>query len=228
MRRELTLKVLRINLKLLSSIIDIFYHPKCVACGRSAGSEYICKNCIDGIHMLCVDSYAPIRCEYSQLWALAAYEGPWMEVIHKFKYGRQRTAIRVIRKMLEKQVGFFYYVDCIVPVPLHRWRYITRGYNQSAIVAKMISKIIDRPVFHRALVKRVNTPPQVGMTLRERTANLKGVFSGPVFMAQSVEGKNVLLVDDVVTSGSTASECAKILVKSGAKRVDVLTLAKTL
>ena len=215
-------------MRFLKSLIDIIYNPKCVACGSVAGDNYVCKKCLDGIHLLCIDSYAPIRLNYSELWAVAAYEGPWMEVIHKFKYGKERTAIRVIRNLLEMKIDIFYYVDCIVPVPLHRIRYIKRGYNQSAILAKMVSKILDRPVYYRALTKKINTSQQVGKALRERTANLMGAFSRPRYLSQSVEGKNVLLVDDVVTSGSTVSECAKILVKSGAKRVDVLTLAKTL
>lgn len=151
-----------------------------------------------------------------------------MEVIHKFKYGRERTACRVIRDFLKKHVDQFYYVDCLVPVPLYPTRYFRRGYNQSAIIANMVSKILKRPVFNRAVIKSFNTEQQVGKSLNERLENLKGAFSRPKILPQSVKGKNILLVDDVVTSGTTINECAKVLIKSGAKRVDVLTLAKTL
>lgn len=151
-----------------------------------------------------------------------------MEIIHNFKYGRGRASHKVIFSMLKNNLTSLDHIDCIVPVPQHYRRYLLRGYNQSAVVANMVSKIIDRPAYLRALSKLVNTPPQVGKTLRERTDNLAGAFSRPRLLAQPVMGKNVLLVDDVVTSGSTIDECAGALRKAGAKRVDVLTLAKVL
>ena len=216
------------HLPIISKILDLVYAPKCVACGKTIGTNYICKACSDKVDLLCVDSYAPVHRNFSHLWVLAAYEGPWMEVIHKFKYGKDRTAHRVIFDVLKDKIEKFYYVYCIITVPLHRWRYIKRGYNQSTIIAKMISKILSRPIYNRALVKSVNTSSQVGQTLRERRINLRSVFKQPRLLSQSVKDKNILLVDDVVTSGATVDECSKIIRRAGARRIDVLTLAKTL
>ena len=151
-----------------------------------------------------------------------------MEVIHNFKYGKSRAAHELIFSILQDNICSFEHVDCIVPVPQHFRRYILRGYNQSVVIAKMVSKIVRRPVSLRALAKRRATPSQVGKTLKDRNENLKGAFARPRFLPQSVAGKKVLLVDDVITSGSTIDECSRILRKAGARRIDVLTLAKTL
>lgn len=215
-------------MKLIDSVINVVFTPKCIACGSLTENVYLCKKCLDNIHLLCVDSFAPVQKYYETLWALAAYEGPWMEVVHHFKYGRERVANRVIFDILRQKISKFDHIDCIVPVPQHNRRYIRRGYNQSAIIAKMISKIIGRPTLLRAIMKTVNTSQQVGKTLNERKINLRNAFCLPKFLPQSVRQKNILLVDDVVTSGSTVDECARILRKAGARRVDVLTLAKTL
>lgn len=211
----------------IKSLVEIVYTPRCIVCGSIADS-HLCRNCCSGIHFLRSDVVAPIRKHHSRLWALAAYEGPWLEVIHKFKYGKSRAALNIIDGLLKLSNVVFSDVDCIVPVPLSWRRYLKRGYNQSLIIAKMVAALTGRSVLQRAIVKSRHTRPQVGKSFRERRENLEAAFAAPGFMRQSVEDKIVLLVDDVVTSGATVDECARVLKRLRAKRVDVLTLAKTL
>jgi ComF family protein len=113
----------------------------------------------------------------------------------------------------------------ILPIPLHKKRLRTRGYNQSALVAKRLSKESGIGARFDLLEKKVETRPQVGLSLNERLNNVKGSFviKDPAF----IKGRDILLVDDVMTTGATVNECSKILKKSGALRVDVITIART-
>lgn len=212
----------------LKSLLSVIYTPRCIVCGTSTLDRCLCKDCLDNIHFLCREVSTPVRRYYSRLFAVAAYEGPMLAVVHKFKYGRGRAAVRIVSDLLKEHIRWFDDVECIVPVPQSMRRYIKRGYNQSVIIAQMVSRLTGKPVFARALVKAAHTPPQVGKSLGERKDNLVAAFAAPHFRAQSVKNRNVLLVDDVVTSGATIDECARVLLKSGASKVDVLTVAKTL
>lgn len=116
-------------------------------------------------------------------------------------------------------------IDLIIPIPLSKQRMIERGYNQAEVVARCVSKAAGLPVDAHSLVRTMHTPMhRVGMDKRARELTVKNAFK--VVRPNLVDGKCVLLVDDVFTSGSTASNCAKVLKKAGAERVIVLTLAR--
>ena len=115
--------------------------------------------------------------------------------------------------------------DLIAPVPLHRWRLLWRRYNQAALLAHALGRLSGKPVAPGLLVRRRATPSQGHLNPAQRRANVAGAFAlRPA--AAGIEGKRVLLVDDVLTTGATAGECAKVLLKAGAAAVDVLTLAR--
>jgi ComF family protein len=113
--------------------------------------------------------------------------------------------------------------DIIAPVPIHRNRLIKRGFNQSVVLSQRLS--VETGVrLHRTALKKVkDTPPQVGLTRRERIENLKGSFA--ISNTNAIRDKRVLLVDDVATTGSTIAECSKIITAGKAARVDALVLA---
>jgi ComF family protein len=113
----------------------------------------------------------------------------------------------------------------LVPVPLHKWRQVKRGFNQSELLAKDVGKIIGLPVDSRALVRTRPTPCQKQLTKRERLLNLEGAFQG---RPERLKGKTIIVVDDVSTSGATLAECAKEVLKCGANRVLALTAARAL
>jgi ComF family protein len=117
-------------------------------------------------------------------------------------------------------------VDLIVPVPLHPKRLRWRGFNQSVLLAREVSRAYDLPMNPFILVREKETSPQTQLSEEERRKNVRRAFS--VRSAESLDGKAVLLVDDVYTSGATVNECSRILVQSGAREVYVLTLARTI
>jgi ComF family protein len=112
--------------------------------------------------------------------------------------------------------------DGVVPVPLTLRRLRERGFNQSLLIARIIAKEIRAPLLMDILIKKKETPPQIGLTARERLLNLRNAFA----VKGSVKGMRLLLVDDVMTTGATVTECSKQLMRSGAEEVIVMTLAR--
>jgi len=202
--------------------------PTCISCGRVGREEGICQDCFSNIHFLKGIGRAEIGCHYSRLSAIAAYEGPILEILHKCKYAKSRAPLRLLSELMKLSKEEWRDIGGIVPVPLHWTRYLKRGYNHAALLAAMVARDLEKPLLRRAIARRESRSRQVGKSFEERKKNLKGAFGLPRFLASIVRGKNILLVDDVVTSGATVDECAKVLKKAGAARVDVLALAKTL
>ncbi len=114
-------------------------------------------------------------------------------------------------------------LDLVVPVPMHWWRKWNRGFNQAELLARVVGRRTGIPVA-RALKRRRSTLSQAGLTLAQRRENLTGVFRVPA--RNRMEGRRVLLVDDVFTTGATASACAAALKRAGARSVVLLTLAR--
>jgi ComF family protein len=116
--------------------------------------------------------------------------------------------------------------DVIVPIPLHRLRILARRFNQSAALAKAIARESAVPVETMALQRVKPTAPQVGLTRAQRAANLSGAFRVDPERADVIHGRNVVLVDDVLTTGATANAATRTLLKAGAARVDLLVFAR--
>jgi ComF family protein len=114
-------------------------------------------------------------------------------------------------------------IDLLIPVPLHRDRLRERGFNQALLLAKELSRRTGIPCRKRILQKKNPTLPQVSLSGAEREKQVRGSFH--LVGEEAVDGKTVLLVDDVYTTGATANECSKVLLNGGAARVDVITLA---
>ncbi len=115
--------------------------------------------------------------------------------------------------------------DCIVPVPLHRWRLWRRRFNQAALLARPIAEGAELPFLPQVLARRRATRTQVGLSRAARAENLAGAFSVPKAGAAHIAGRRVLLVDDVRTTGSTGNAAARALLRGGASSVDLLTFA---
>ena len=113
----------------------------------------------------------------------------------------------------------------LVPVPLTRWRLLSRRFNQAAILAQELARQTGLGLDPQLLRRTRFTKTQVGLTHDQRRRNVAGAFSVPRNRRASLEGRNVLLVDDVITTGATAEACARALKRAGASRVDVLSLA---
>lgn len=150
---------------------------------------------------------------------------PVATVLHQLKYQRRLAAARPLRRLVaERAPAWVAGCELLVPVPLHRDRLRWRGFNQSLVLARDLARAKCIPVAPQALVRVRPTRPQVGLDPRLRTANVAGAFQ--VVDAAGVRDRRVLLVDDVMTTGATVQACALALRRAGARRVDVLVLAR--
>lgn len=118
--------------------------------------------------------------------------------------------------------------DVLVPVPLHRWRLLTRRYNQAALLAQGLGRATGIAVSNSCLIRVRRTPSQGRMTAGQRARNVQGAFAVPHDRRDEIVGRRVLLIDDVLTSGATVTACTRTLRRAGAASVDVLTLARVI
>jgi ComF family protein len=164
---------------------------------------------------------------FDAAYSFGTYEGELRGLIHLFKYGKVQTLAGPLGRLLASALPRDQRFDLIAPMPLHWFRRWRRGFNQSELLAREIARRTGVPV--RNVIRRVrHTPAQVGLTNAKRRDNVVRAFrvkrrrwAGP-----SVEGRRVLLVDDVMTTGATANACADALKKAGATHVTLLTLAR--
>ena len=157
------------------------------------------------------------------------YEGVLKEAIHRFKYGGVFPLAKAFGDLLQpilKALCQDYPADVMIPVPLHIRRLRERGFNQVLILVKELNKRFGIPYGERVLRKVKDTPVQSALKKKERRKNLRGAFE--VQDQAAIEGKAVVLVDDVYTTGATVNECSRALLKAGAARVAVLTVARAL
>jgi ComF family protein len=159
--------------------------------------------------------------------AAALYEGAAPKLVQALKYGdRHEVAPLLARLMRRAGADVLAEADLLVPVPMHRWRLWTRRFNQAALLANHLGRTAERPVAHGALVRRKATPQQVGLTREQRARNMAGAFAVPAKRRALVEGRRVVLVDDVYTSGATLAAATRVLKRAGAAEVDVLVFAR--
>lgn len=207
--------------------------PVCADCLRAPvplEAEHFCRRCRtpflnhfpldeDGICALCRSGAQGFDAAYS----FGAYDGALRELIHLFKYGRIRTLARPLGDFLVSAFPLDQAFDVLVPMPLHWRRLWRRGFNQAAMLAREIGRRRGLPVVC-AVRRRRYTRSQAGLTHAARRINVAGAFAAR--SQGEIAGKRVLLVDDVLTTGATASACARVLKQAGARYVAVLTLAR--
>lgn len=182
----------------------------------------VCGGDINGIFDICPDCLAEPKRQWQKAYAAFRYTEGAAEAIRRYKYGKQVSLARPFGKLLAGTIENPSQYSEIVPVPLHWFRFILRGYNQSVLLGEELSRWTGIPVARR--LKRIrNTKHQAFLDKDDRKKNIKGAFS--VRNPEEIKGKKVLLVDDVMTTGSTLAECAKILIKAGAI-VDIAVIAR--
>ena len=157
------------------------------------------------------------------MFSYGEYEGTLRKLIHVFKYGGVKPLGSALGSLLNTALPREQQFDIIVPMPLHWRKRLERGFNQSELLARFVARRTGIPLV-RGLQRRKRTDPQAGLTRAQRRTNVSGAFE--VRRRRDVEGRHVLLIDDVLTTGATASACAGVLKRAGAKRVTVLTLAR--
>jgi len=191
--------------------------PSCPLCALPfagpAGNDHYCGKCI---------SEPP---PFSTVAAFGIYRGLLREAIHAFKYGEKFLLGRPLGGLIAGRIaesGGRFSFDLIVPVPLHPQRLQERTYNQALLLAETVGSRFCVAVDPFLLRRLRPTPPQQGLSERERLGNLKGVFD----LNGKVAERRVLLVDDVMTTGATARECSRVLLRGGAREVAVAVVAR--
>ena len=163
---------------------------------------------------------------YRRARAVAHYNDRLRELVHGLKYGDQHHGGRLFGRWLAVAgQELLADADLIVPVPLARFRLWRRRFNQAAVLARAVAGATGKPYEPLLLKRNRATTSQVGLTASQRQLNVQGAFSVPERAKARIQAQHVLLVDDVVTSGSTVDAAAKALLRAGAAAVDVLSLA---
>jgi competence protein ComFC len=227
--------------ELFWTAIDWLYPPNCGGCG--VFGERWCSTCAKSTAIISESSLCPIcgipqingqicqQCRvnsppYHATRAWAVYEGAIRKAIHSFKYKKNMGLGILFSKYLTSTLKSLNWpIDLIVPVPLNPKRMGERGYNQANLLAKPVAWAVEVPYSTRALFRTRNTRSQVGLNAHDRHSNVKGAF---LAKNKIVSGRNVLLIDDITTTGSTIASCAQALIDAGAKEIYGLTLARAI
>lgn len=241
---------LRAAEKAFCALFDLLFPDDCRVCGQQLHKLSripVCDSCLAApepvaAEFFCAACRTPFlnrspldetgRCALCRLglagfdavYTFGSYEGPMRELIHLFKYARIRTLARPLGAYLRRALPLDQRFDLVVPMPLHWRRRWDRGFNQAELLAREIARRSLTPV--RDLVRRRrNTTPQSGLTNAKRRKNVRGAFR--VKRGVRLDGRRVLLVDDVFTTGASAAACARALKRAGAAHVTVLAVART-
>lgn len=213
---------------------------RCLLCGMDGIATGLCADCADELPLIqhpcplcalplattdalacgaCLTSPPPWRrCVSAMLYA-----APADKLVAGLKYHSQLAVARSLAQLLARQIGAEPGIDLIVPVPLHWRRRWQRGFNQADVIASELARALNIPFNPRALRRTLATPAQQTLPAAQRKRNLRNAFTVTIDVAD----RRIALVDDVVTTGSTATEITRLLLKAGAASVEVWCLART-
>jgi ComF family protein len=230
--------------------LTLLFPPRCGACeGRTANRrrDPLCPECLSRCKLFgadacprCGDEPGPyastdggcascrnLRMAFRGAAAVAAYDGPWQEAVMAFKLRRREDLAEAFGCRLAERVAAMKWrgeLDLVTAVPLTRQNLRKRDYNPADLAGSRAARILGLAYDADALAKTRETAPQRTLSRTARAENVKGAFACPI--PESVSGKTVLLVDDLLTTGATASECARAMHQAGAKNVYVAVLAR--
>ncbi len=196
--------------------IDFLGDPLCGCCGielpsGAAGPDAQCGACL---------AQAP---PFERARAVMRYGEIGRTIAHRLKYGRRVSLARVMAAQMNRLLDLpAENPAVIVPVPLHRWRIWSRGFNQSALIGRELAKLSGIPLETGLLHRTVNTPPLHSLGPRKRHQTVKGAFALGPGARERIDARTVILIDDIWTTGATVSACARILKRGGAGRVEIL------
>jgi len=207
-------------------LLELAFPARCPACGRPAHGGRLCDACLAQIEPTVEPSLETID---SLSFAVAKHAGPAAQCVRAFKYRRDWAAGRALALLLRERTPaeMLGWAEIICPVPLHRLRLLGRGFNQAAWLARRLDQGQDR-LRARLLLRLRHTRPQARLNGQDRLANVSGAFAVNPRLAAQVDGRRVLLVDDVQTTGATLHECTMALLAAGAVQVRALTVSRAM
>ena len=229
------------------ALADLIVPPVCLACQQPLAShDALCAACWRQVRFirppLCdrlgipmpYDTGGPIVSgaaladppDWDRARAVAQFDAVVRKLVHAFKYADRHDPRRLFSRWLAGAgAEILADAELIVPVPLHRWRLLSRKFNQAGLLALELSRLTGVPCDPLVLRRGKPTPQQVQLTRAERQRNLAGAFQVRPADRGRIDGRRVLVIDDVITTGSTVGACARVLKRAGAARVDVLAIA---
>ena len=233
---------------LIPRALDLFLPPLCLICDEPVGgTATVCPACWKQIQFIAppvcdccgapfdIPAGAGMLCgaciadapTYQSARAAIIYDDASRKLVLGFKHGDRTHAAPALAVWMHRAAGdVIAQADALLPVPLHRWRLFRRRYNQSALLAQQIGVLAGKPALMDVLRRTRATPSQGHMKRKERQENVRGAFALSPSQAAAVKDKVLVLVDDVLTTGATVGECARVLLKAGAAHVHVVVLAR--
>ncbi len=214
---------------MFENLLDLIYPPVCGMCGKIS-KDYLCNKCSIKLKQYDItNKYMKIKKDmaFDELKCVLKYKADIRNMIIQYKFNNKAYLYKTFSKIIlknKKLCGFFKKYDIIMAVPIHKKREKKRGYNQAELIANDISKNIDIKLIENNLIKIKNIDSQSKLTKIQRKQNVKNAFA--LKNLEDIKNKNILIFDDIYTTGSTVNECANVLKKAGANKVGILTLAK--
>ena len=227
---------------------NLLLPPVCIACrSRISSHGLLCGECFASIDFIappiCARLGVPLPYDtgepslsaaaiasppvYDRARAVARYSETMRDLIQGFKYRDRQEGVALFSRWLAHAgAELLGDAELIVPVPLYRSRLWRRRFNQSAMLAQGLARLTEIPADCFVLRRVRRTASQVGLTAEQRVRNVAGAFKIDPKRATEIKGKNVVVIDDVITTGATAEACARVLKRAKAARVDVLALAR--
>ncbi|MDX9892792.1 MAG: ComF family protein [Patescibacteria group bacterium] len=211
-------------------VIDLLFPVECLGCTKIG--QWLCDDCLNNIaiaekNFLAEEKFRPLT---GLIVALDYHQPLFAKALHCYKYNYIKDLGECLAPFLIKAISRVYLAkklkgfDLIIPMPLARQRLVWRGFNQSEILARLVSKEFDWPLADNVIARKHRRQPQVGLGATARIENVKGVFK--IRVPFVLTDKRILLIDDVLTTGATLTECARILKSAGAAEVWAAVLAR--
>ncbi len=211
------------------TIIDYLFPQVCGICGK-LNKNSLCKKCELKLKKIGKEEIQPINKEefyFEEHIYLFKYEGIIRQLIIDYKFNEKSYLYKTFVNFLLKNEKIFEKIktyDTIIPVPISKQRKRQRGYNQSAIISKEISKHAKLQYNDKILIKSKNIIEQSKLNKQERIKNIQGVYD--LKNREIIKNKKILLIDDIYTTGSTVKECSKVLRQAEPRKIGIFTLAK--
>lgn len=229
----------------LKTLKDLLFPCLCLYCEKKISQGYLCKECLEKIIFLypprchyCAKPLTlstPNTCQqcskknypYQRLISATAYKEPLISLIHLFKYKNCDYLADFLTSLMIKQLSKINFdasnYHFITPIPLHRDKLKTRGYNQTQLLAKLLSNYFKIPFRDDIIINTNIRPSQTKLLKKKREKNVTGIFT----IKKNLNKKRIILVDDIFTTGSTISACSNALKEKGTEAITIITLAKT-